>query len=270
MSSINRLKIIRHLCCNQILISNNLIKNYININIRKQLIHSSHSLNKIIANNLKNKSKSSQDWLIRQLNDPYVKKARYENYRARSAFKLIEIDDKHNILSPGMIVVECGAAPGAWTQVITKRLKLDEENEHKTGAVIAVDIRPIHPVFGAIMMSNTDFTKPLNQSKILHCLDGKTVDLVCSDMAPNASGDHSYDHQLIISLCYSALQFAVSVLKPMSGVFLTKIWDGSETLNFKNDLNKFFIDVKHLKPDACRGDSSESYILAKNFKGIIR
>jgi len=167
-------------------------------------------------------------------------------------------------------VVDCGAAPGAWTQYIVSRLLLDPLNQHTTGAVIGVDIRPIQPIAGAILLPNTDFTKPLNQSKILHSLNGKSVDVVLSDMAPNASGQHDYDSMAIHALCYSALQFAVTVLKPLSGTFVTKVWNGSQTNAFKRDLSVFFNEVKHLRPDACRADSTESYILCRHFKGIQR
>lgn len=232
--------------------------------------HVSHSLSKVVLNRSKNRSQSSLDWLRRQLSDPYVRKARYENYRARSAFKLIEIDQKHSLFHPGMIVIDCGAAPGSWTQYLVKKLELEGEAPHRTGAVIAIDIRAIHPIPGAIVMPNTDFTKPLNQSKILHALNGKSVDVVCSDMAPNASGQRDLDSHAIHNLCYSALQFAVTVLKSPTGVFLTKVWDGSQTSRLKQDLSDLFQDVRHLRPDASRGDSTESYLLARNFGGISR
>ncbi|CAG2101927.1 unnamed protein product [Medioppia subpectinata] len=233
-------------------------------------IHTSQRLAKEALKNSKNKSQSSQEWLRRQLNDPYVRRARYENYRARSVFKLMEMDEKYGLLSPGMIVVDCGAAPGAWTQYVVQRLKLDASEPHTTGAVIGVDIRPIQPIAGAILLSNTDFTKPLNQSKILHSLNGKSVDVVLSDMAPNASGQHDFDSMAIHALCYSALQFSLTVLRPFSGTFVTKVWEGPTTPALRNDLSVFFSEVKHLRPDACRGDSTESYILCRHFKGVKR
>ena len=194
----------------------------------RNLFHTTSVNYKVIPNNLKGKSTSSSSWLTRQLNDPYVTKARYERYRARSAFKLIEIDDKYKILNPGMIVVECGAAPGAWTQVLTKRLKLsDGEKELEVGEksnslVVSIDCNPFPPVPGAITIANTDFTSTLAQGKILSALDGRKADLVCSDMAPNASGIKSVDHESIIQLSLTALQFALQVLQ-RNGTFLTKI-----------------------------------------------
>lgn len=227
---------------------------------------------KIIPNNLKGKSKTAQDWLTRQLNDVYIKKSRYENYRARSAFKLIEIDDKFKILEPGMTIVECGAAPGAWTQVLVRRLKLDYDSaaDQFGGKVIAFDIAPIHPVDGATVMPGIDITKPLNQAKLIEVLNGQQVDLVCSDMAPKPSGIKDMDHETIMALCYSAFQFASNVLKPSTGMFLTKLWDGSRTSNFSNELSRLFEVVKMIKPNASRKESAEIYILARNFKGVIR
>ncbi|XP_054160174.1 rRNA methyltransferase 2, mitochondrial-like [Oppia nitens] len=230
--------------------------------------HLTECMNKTTLKNTSGKSQSSQDWLRRQMNDPYVKKARYNNYRARSVFKLMEMDNKYQILHPSMIVVECGAAPGSWTQYIVKQLKLDAENTYPTGAVIAIDMRAINPIAGAIIMDNMDFTKPLNQSKILHALNGKLVDVVVSDMAPNASGNRDYDSTAIHNLCYSVLQFSLTVLKPISGTFLTKIWAGNDTEKFIHHLNQFFNEVTHLRPDACRADSTESYIMGRYFKGI--
>lgn len=238
-------------------------------------IHLTLVNNKLIPSNLKGKSSSSIKWLTRQLNDPFVKRARYERYRARSAFKLIEIDDKYKILKSGMIVVECGAAPGAWTQVLTKRLglsdgekELDVEKGNSKSLVISIDRNPFQSVPGAITIPNTDFTSPLAQSKILSALDGRKVDLVCSDMAPNATGIKSLDHESIIQLSLTALQFALQVLQ-LNGTFLTKTWDGKEQKQLIEFLEKFFHQVNLFKPVSSREDSSEIYILARRFKGTL-
>lgn len=242
--------------------------------------HTSHIYHKVLPNNLKGKSTSSQQWLIRQLNDPYVKQARYENYRARSAFKLIEIDDEYKILKPGMRVIECGAAPGAWTQVLVKRLQLEPlvqpletiqekipgKGFKKGSLVIAIDKNAMHPIEGAIVLPHTDFTSPINQGKILSILDGELVDAVISDMAPNASGNRSLDHDAIINLCLVSLKFALQVLRP-GGTYLTKYWDGSRTLDFKTTLEKFFGQVDFVKPPASRCNSAEHFLLARKFKG---
>ncbi|RWS30055.1 rRNA methyltransferase 2-like protein [Leptotrombidium deliense] len=224
---------------------------------------------KQIPNNLKGKSVSSQQWLTRQLNDEYVKKARYANYRARSAFKLIEIDDMYKILHPGMIVVDLGAAPGAFTQVIVERLRLKDDQSKNNGMAIAVDLNAIHPIEGAHIFPGTDFTKPLNQGKILELLGDQKVDFVCSDMAPNATGDKTFDHDVIITLCYTALRFAVFSLKPKSGCFLTKAWSGARINDLTNQMEKFFEVVKVVKPPASRSDSSELFVLGLRFKGVL-
>ncbi|KAI2806330.1 rRNA methyltransferase 2, mitochondrial [Blomia tropicalis] len=130
------------------------------------------------------KLSSSGKWLERHYRDQFVKKARYQNYRARSAFKLIQMDDKYKLLKPGMIVIECGAAPGSWTQVLVQRLKLEPPNPNPTGAVIAVDLLNFTPVDGAICLPKTDFTNKLCQARIIEALNGRKADLILSDMAP--------------------------------------------------------------------------------------
>ncbi|RWS11753.1 rRNA methyltransferase 2-like protein [Dinothrombium tinctorium] len=222
-----------------------------------------------MPNSLKGRSTSSQQWLIRQLNDPYVKKARYRNYRARSAFKLIEIDEKYRLLRPGMVVLDCGAAPGAFTQVIVEKLQLNEEKSPNANSfVLAVDKDAIHPIPGAHVLPNTDFTKPISQAKIFDILNSRKIDFICSDMAPNATGVKSHDHELIIGLSFCALTFAVMNLQPKTGAFLTKIWDGSRTPELVSQMEKFFESVKSVKPLSSRSDSAESFILGRNFKGI--
>ncbi|KAH9401030.1 rRNA methyltransferase 2, mitochondrial [Tyrophagus putrescentiae] len=209
---------------------------------------------------------SSGQWMDRHLRDQFVKKARYHNYRARSAFKLIQMDDRHRLLRPGMIVIECGAAPGSWTQVLVQRLKLEPPDCWPTGAVLAVDILNFTPVAGAVCLPKTDFTSPLSQAKILSALNGRKADLLLSDMAPNVTGQHSLDHERILKLVYSALQFATVVLKQPGGSFLTKIFNGSQTDRLIAHLEGHFESVKQVKPQASRGDSTELYLLAERFK----
>ncbi|XP_013785007.1 rRNA methyltransferase 2, mitochondrial-like [Limulus polyphemus] len=230
--------------------------------------HVSSFLNKIQPQNLKNKSKSSQEWLSRQLNDPYIKKARYHNYRARSAFKLLEINERFQLLKPGMMVVECGAAPGAWTQVLVEKLNQTSQGKHLKGRVIALDIKSMEPVMGAETISGVDCTEHSTQDKVLKMLGNQKVDIVLSDMAPNATGIKEMDHEQITSLAYSALTFSFNLLQVESGVFLCKIWEGKNTERLASDLKKFFKLVKHVKPASSRTDSSELYFLAKGFRGI--
>lgn len=211
--------------------------------------------------------RSLSKWMDRHVKDKFVKESRYQNYRARSAFKLIQIDDQHRLLKPGMIVVECGAAPGSWTQVLVERLCLKPPNAHKTGAVIAIDINNFHPVDGAICLPNTDFTSTLSQAKILNALNGKKVDLIASDMSPSVTGQHDFDHECILQLVYSAFQFATVCLKK-NGCLLVKIFNGSHTEQLSLQLKNFFDSVKFVKPQASRADSTEIYILCKDFKGL--
>lgn len=214
-------------------------------------------------------SNSSKEWLMRHLRDPYVKMAQKQQYRARSAFKLIEIDNKYRFLKPGATVIDCGAAPGAWTQIATERVNADKKDGNENvGTVIAIDLLPIAPVDGAIVLDRCDFTDPKIQNKILDFLGEKKVDVILSDMAPNATGVQSLDHELIIKLCYSAFAFAYKVLKT-DGLFLCKLWSGGETAKLKRDLNKVFLNVKFVKPEASRKESPEAFLLARGFKGRL-
>lgn len=197
--------------------------------------------------------------------------ARYDNYRARSAYKLIQIDDKYKFLSPGKVVIEAGAAPGSWTQVICERLKLNEKDNKvaMSGLCLAIDIAAIQPVEGAVCLGNADFTSPFTQGKILTWLDGRKADCVLSDMAPSASGTKDFDHTKVVELVDSLIPFAYNVLKPGNSVFLAKIWDGAETTELVGKLRQSFDMVTRVKPDASRGDSSEIYIFCRGFKEQI-
>ncbi|XP_033210518.1 rRNA methyltransferase 2, mitochondrial [Belonocnema kinseyi] len=231
-------------------------------------LHTCCTLLKERPTNLKGKKHSSQLWLTRQLKDPYVEKAKKENYRCRSAFKLLEINERHNILSPGMIVIDCGAAPGSWTQVAVKLTNSNGSQENKPiGSVFSIDRQLFHQVEGAHILGNSDFTSLETHRKLRDLLNGKLVDLVMSDMAPNASGVRDIDHEVIITLAYSALKFALQFSKPGS-TFLTKIWDGGKSSQLEEDLCKFYNKVKVVRPDATRDDSHEMYFLAREFKGL--
>ena len=212
---------------------------------------------------------SSSQWLERQRKDLYAKMSRYDDYRARSAFKLIQIDDKYQILKPGSIVIEAGAAPGSWTQVICRRMRLSSENNKLTnpeaGLCIAVDISAIEPVDGAICIGNADFTSPFTQGKILTWLDGRRADCVLSDMAPKATGLKQFNHTLIVNLVKGLIPFSVEVLRP-GGDLLFKLWDGEETQEIVGRMRILFDTVLRVKPQASRGDSSEVYILCRGRK----
>lgn len=189
-------------------------------------------------------------------------------YRCRSAFKLIEIDDRFNLLKPGQTVIDCGAAPGSWTQVAVHRVNADGHDEDQPkGTVIAVDRLQIYPIEHAQLFTNTDFTNIDNQKKIKSFLDNDLVDIVISDMAPKASGIKSMDQENIIMLCYSALRFALEMSKVDSSL-LMKMWQGTGVKKLEEDLLKFYGTVKIVKPSSSRSDSAEIFLLARGFKGL--
>ncbi|XP_022128802.2 rRNA methyltransferase 2, mitochondrial [Pieris rapae] len=214
--------------------------------------------------------KSSQQWLSRQRADPYVEKAKINNYRCRSAFKLLEMNEKTNILHPGLTVVDLGASPGSWTQVAVQKTNADGADSTKPkGTVLSIDKLQIFPIPGATILSNMDFSTIDAHDKVVNILDGKPVDLVLSDMAPSATGIRELDKDRILGLCYMAIRFAALVTK-VDGNLLFKVWDGKEVPILEMDLERFYKNIKILKPKASRSDSSEKFILARGFKGIQR
>ncbi|KAJ8911162.1 hypothetical protein NQ315_013016 [Exocentrus adspersus] len=227
-------------------------------------------LRKITPEDLKTKTKSvsSQQWLSRQLSDPYVEKAKLMNYRCRSAFKLIEIDDRYKFLHPGDTVIDCGAAPGSWTQVAVKRVNSDGDKlEIPKGTVLAIDRQQIYPIKGAMIFGNMDFTSSESQQTLIDSLNGKRADAVISDMAPSATGVRVLDNENIIKLCYIVLRFAVQVSKKNASL-LMKLWQCGESKQLENDLAKFYNNVKVVKPNSSRSDSTEVFLLGRDFKGL--
>ncbi len=215
----------------------------------------------------KRRNKSSMAWLKRQINDPFVKQAQEQGYRARSAFKIIEIDDKFKILKKGKIVVDLGAAPGGWSQVVVEKVG--------RGKVFAVDILPMEAILGVEFLQQ-DFLAPdaaqniiglMNQNQILR--EDKTVrkcDVVLSDMAENTCGDAQTDHMRIVGLLEEALDFACQILAK-DGVFVGKIFQGGAGGELLKLFREKFTTVKHFKPDSSRKESAENYIVAMGFKG---
>lgn len=229
-------------------------------------VSTSSVVNKIIPTG--GKGHSSHQWLSRQINDPYVEKAKLENYRCRSAFKLLEINAQYNLLKPGQCVVDCGAAPGSWTQVAVLKTNSDRKDSiQPVGKVIAIDRSPIYPVEGAHVLGNLDFTTDVAQSKLKEIISDNCVDVVLSDMAPNATGIKSADHDLIIELAYSAVRFALQV-SAVGASILIKVWDGNLTQTLQKDLETFYNSVVYVKPKASRSNSAENFLLARNFKGL--
>jgi 23S rRNA (uridine2552-2'-O)-methyltransferase len=205
---------------------------------------------------------SSQLWLNRQLNDPYVAKARREGYRSRAAYKLTEIDDKAKLLSPGKRVVDLGAAPGGWSQVAAKRVKSLEGR----GKVIAIDLLDMPPIPGVsfAVMDFVDATAPARLKAML----GGGADVVLSDMAGNTTGHKKTDHLRIVHLVELAADFAAEVLEP-GGAFLAKVVQGGTEGELLKRLKQEYRAVKHIKPPASRADSAELYVLATGFRGAL-
>ncbi|XP_029170391.1 rRNA methyltransferase 2, mitochondrial [Nylanderia fulva] len=230
-------------------------------------VHTSSTLLKETPRNLKGKKHSSQLWLSRQIRDPYVEKAKQESYRCRSAFKLLQLNEKFKILSPGMTVIDCGAAPGSWTQVATNLTNAHGKNDGPIGKVYAIDKLPFYPVEGATVLGNMDFTKARTQETLHELLQGNKPDVILSDMAPNASGIRDIDHDNIILLAYTALKFALQNSK-VQGMLVVKVWDGGKSQQFEENLLKFYDNVKVFRPDATRDESTEKFFLARGFKGL--
>jgi len=209
----------------------------------------------------KGRSLSSKLWLERQLNDPYVARARREGYRSRAAFKLAEIDAKHRLLKPGARVVDLGAAPGGWSQVAAKRVGAGGEG---TGRVIGIDVLAMDPIPGVEFLQ-LDFLDPQAPDKLKAMLGGG-ADLVLSDMAANATGHRRTDHLKIMALAEAAAAFTREVLAP-GGAFLAKVLQGGTEATLLAELKRDFATVKHVKPAASRADSAEFYLLATGFRG---
>jgi 23S rRNA (uridine2552-2'-O)-methyltransferase len=203
---------------------------------------------------------SSRQWLIRQLNDPYVRRAKSEGYRSRAAYKLIEIDDKARFLRRGARVVDLGAAPGGWSQVAAARAGAKEGR----GKVVAIDLLDVEPIPGVTFM-RLDFLDPDAPAKLKEMLGG-SADIVLSDMAGNTTGHRQTDHLKIVALVEAAAEFAREVLAP-GGTFLAKVIQGGTEHGLLAELKQDFASVKHVKPPASRADSAELYVLAQGFRG---
>jgi len=205
----------------------------------------------------KQRSESSRQWLQRHLNDPYVAAAQKEGYRSRAAFKLIQINDKFQILKPGLRVLDLGAAPGGWTQVTAKAIS---RNGSK---LVALDILPMEPIAG-VKILHMDFTADDAPEKIKAMLGGP-ADLVLSDMSPNTTGHPATDHIRIMALAEMAAYFAVEILAP-GGTFVCKFFQGGAEKEALNLLKKHFAKIRHAKPAASRAESSETYLVAQGFR----
>ena len=199
---------------------------------------------------------SSTRWLERQLNDPYVRRAKAEGYRSRAAYKLIELDERFGLLKGVKAVIDLGIAPGGWSQVVRKAAP--------KAAVVGIDFLPTDPIDGVTILQ-MDFMDDAAPGKLKEALGGP-ADLVLSDMAANTVGHPQTDHLRTMGLVEAAMAFAAEVLRP-GGAFVAKVLAGGADSNLVAELKRHFTAVKHAKPPASRKDSSEWYVIAQGFKG---
>ena len=203
------------------------------------------------------RTKTSKAWMMEHVNDAYVQRAKAEGYRARAAFKLIEIDDRDHLLRPGMTVVDLGAAPGSWSQVVVKRCR--------GGRIFALDLLAIEPVPGVDFIQG-DFSEEPALNELTARLEGRAVDLVLSDMAPDMSGIELTDQARSMLLAELALDFAIHHLRE-GGAFLVKVFQGTGFMTFREEASRHFRSLAVRKPKASRDRSPEVYLLATGFKG---
>ena len=208
---------------------------------------------------------SSTRWLQRQLNDPYVKRARDEGFRGRAAFKILELDEKYRFLVPGARVVDLGCAPGGWCQVAVSRVNaLGERSGKPRGHVLGVDLQEVEPIAGA-EIHQLDFMADGADEQVKSWLDGP-ADVVMSDMAASSSGHKATDHLRIVALCEAAAHLAFDVLEP-GGTFVAKVLQGGAEDSLQAELKRRFKSVANVKPPASRSDSSEKFVVAQGFRG---
>jgi len=203
---------------------------------------------------------SSQRWLERQLNDPYVAASKRDGMRSRAAYKLKEIDDKYRLLKPGAVVVDLGAAPGGWSQIAAEKVQAAAGK----GQVVAIDYLPVEALPGVEFLE-LDFTADDAEDRLKALLRDGRADLVLSDMAAPTTGHTRTDHLRIMGLAESAAYFACDVLRP-GGAFLAKVLQGGTERELLDMLKRRFATVRHVKPPASRSDSAELYVLATGFR----
>jgi 23S rRNA (uridine2552-2'-O)-methyltransferase len=204
----------------------------------------------------KGRKPSSTRWLERQLNDPYVRRAKAENYRSRAAFKLIELDERFGLLKGALAVVDLGIAPGGWSQVVRRKVP--------QGRVVGIDLLPTDPIDGVAILQ-MDFMDETAPDRLKEALGGE-ADLVLSDMAANTVGHQQTDHLRTMALVEAGLLFATEVLRP-GGAYVAKVLAGGADNQLVAEMKRHFTAVKHAKPPASRKDSSEWYVIAQGFKG---
>ena len=204
----------------------------------------------------KGRKVSSTRWLERQLNDPYVRRAKAENYRSRAAYKLIELDERFGLLKGVRAVVDLGIAPGGWSQVVRRKAP--------QASIVGIDLLPTDPIEGVAILL-LDFMDDSAPERLKEALGGPS-DLVLSDMAANTVGHQQTDHLRTMALVEAGLEFAREVLRP-GGAYVAKVLAGGADHDLVAELKRNFATVKHAKPPASRKDSSEWYVVAQGFKG---
>lgn len=210
----------------------------------------------------KGRKMSSKLWLERQLNDPYVTRAKDDGYRSRAAYKLIEIDDKYGFLTKGKHVIDLGAAPGGWTQVAVERVRAGKSGG---GTVVGIDLLEMTAIPGATLIQH-DFMADDAPALLAEAMKGNQADVVLSDMAASSCGHRATDHARIIALCETAFDFARQHLAK-GGAFVAKVLQGGTERELLALLKQHFSEVRHVKPPASRADSAEMYLVALGFKG---
>lgn len=214
----------------------------------------------------KGRRASSTRWLQRQLNDPYVQRAKREGYRGRAAFKLIEINEKYNFLLPGRNIIDLGCAPGGWLQVAVDKVNSTGKIKNaKIGRIIGFDLKEIEPILGAEAYI-LDFLDGDSPKKIV-AIAGGSVDVVMSDMAASSTGHKQTDHLRVIAMCEAAAYLAFDVLE-IGGTFVAKVLAGGAEGNLQVLLKQAFEKVSHFKPKSSRADSSEKFVIATGFRGF--
>ncbi|MDO5530046.1 MAG: RlmE family RNA methyltransferase [Paracoccus sp. (in: a-proteobacteria)] len=219
---------------------------------------------KVRVKSAKGRKLSSTLWLERQLNDPYVARARREGFRGRAAYKIMELDDKYGFLKPGARVVDLGCAPGGWCQVAVPRVNALGERSGKQGRIIGVDLQEVDPIPGAEIYQ-LDFLSDGADDQVKAWLGGE-ADVVMSDMAASSSGHKGTDHLRIVALVEAAAQLAFDVLSP-GGTFVAKVLAGGAEDSLQVMLKKNFEKVVNVKPPASRSDSSEKFVVALGYRG---
>ena len=217
---------------------------------------------KVRVKTAKGRKISSQLWLERQLNDPYVAAAKREGYRSRAVYKLLQLHERYHLFRPGQRVIDLGAAPGGWSQAAARLVKAGEPGG---GQVIAMDSAEMEAIADVAIL-HLDFMADAAPGRLKALLDGHKADVVLSDMAAPATGHRQTDHLRIMGLCEAAAAFATEVLTP-GGTFVGKVLQGGTEKALLDELKKSFEVVRHVKPEASRADSAELYVLAMKFRG---